>query len=84
MLATLGYPVAPYWDSDRPLTPDETRDIAAAGVMVFQYDGTTDTETALFTAASDAQVQALLDYARGEVRRVGRGNPDGHGCGADA
>ncbi|MCZ2903229.1 ATP-dependent nuclease [Burkholderia thailandensis] len=65
-LATLGYPVALYRDSDRPLTPDETRDIAAAGVVVFQYDGTMDTETALFTAASDAQVQALLDYARAE------------------
>uniref|UniRef100_UPI001594ADEF ATP-dependent nuclease n=1 Tax=Burkholderia vietnamiensis TaxID=60552 RepID=UPI001594ADEF len=65
-LAALGYPVALYRDSDRPLTPDETRDVVAAGVVIFQYDGAMDTETALFTAASDAQVQALLDYARAE------------------
>lgn len=53
-------------DSDRALTPDEARDVAAAGIAVFQYDGALDTETALLTPATDAQVQALLAYAREE------------------
>lgn len=65
-LAELGYAVAMFRDSDRAMTGDEARDVAAAGVALFEYDGALDTEAALFGAATDGQVQALLDYARGE------------------
>jgi hypothetical protein len=65
-LAKLGYAVAMYRDSDRALTSDDARDVAAAGVIVFEYDGALDTEMALFLAASDAQVEALIEFAREE------------------
>lgn len=65
-LARLGYAVALFRDSDRALTADEALEVATTGVTVFQYDGALDTEAAMFSAAADGQVQALLDYAREE------------------
>jgi len=63
-LAALGYPVAIYRDSDRPLGPDELRDIVASQISVFEYNGSIDTESALISAANDRQVQELIDLAR--------------------
>jgi AAA domain, putative AbiEii toxin, Type IV TA system/P-loop containing region of AAA domain len=65
-LAAMGYPVAMFRDSDRAMTADQLRDTAAAGIAVYQYDGTLDIEAAMFTAANDDEAQALIQYARSE------------------
>lgn len=65
-LAGLGYEAAIYRDSDTVLTHDNLAALAAAGVPVFEYGGGLNTEQAIFSAASDTMVQALLAYAREE------------------
>ncbi|MEF7615875.1 AAA family ATPase [Aquincola sp. MAHUQ-54] len=65
-LAGLGYPTAMFRDSDTVLAPATVAALAAAGVPVFEYGGSLNTEQAIFTAASDELVQALLVYAREE------------------
>jgi hypothetical protein len=63
-LADLGYPTALFRDSDVALTAVDIAALAASGVPVFEYGGMLNTEQAIFSAASDAAVQALLGYAR--------------------
>ncbi len=65
-LVGLGYEVAIYRDSDTVLMPAAIAALAAAGVPVFEYGGGLNTEQAIFSAASDALVEALLAYAREE------------------
>ena len=65
-LAGLGYPTAMFRDSDTVLAPATVAALATAGVPVFEYGGGLNTEQAIFTAASDELVQALLVYAREE------------------
>lgn len=65
-LAGLGYPTAMFRDSDTVLAPATVTALAAAGVPVFEYCGSLNTEQAIFAAASDELVQALLVYAREE------------------
>lgn len=63
-LADLGYSTALFRDSDVPLTAENITELAAANVPIFEYGGMLNTEQAIFSAASDAAVQALLGYAR--------------------
>ncbi|CAN7771023.1 AAA family ATPase [Variovorax sp. LjRoot290] len=72
-LAGLGYTVAVFRDSDVPLPPESIASLAAAAIPIFEYGNMLDVEHALFSAANDAQVQRLLDYARQE-RGEGRVN----------
>ncbi len=65
-LAKLGYLTALYRDSDDPLLADQQTKLAAAGIPVFEYGGGLYTELAIFSAASDARVQELLQHAREE------------------
>lgn len=65
-LAGLGYPTAMFRDSDTTLAPATVAALAAAGVPVFEYGGGLNTEQAIFSAANDELVQALLAYAREE------------------
>lgn len=65
-LAGLGYPTAMFRDSDTVLAPATIAALAAAGVPVFEYGGGLNTEQAIFSAANDELVQALLAYAREE------------------
>jgi hypothetical protein len=72
-LAQLGYSVAVFRDSDVPLTEEAAASLDGAGIQVFEYGEELDSEHALFSAASDGQVQRLLEYAR-EERGVGKIN----------
>ncbi|MGT2476501.1 ATP-dependent nuclease [Paraburkholderia terrae] len=72
-LAQLGYSVAVFRDSDVPLTEEAAAALDGAGIPVFEYGEELDSEHALFSAASDQQVQRLLAYAR-EERGVGKIN----------
>jgi len=65
-LAGLGYRTAIYRDSDTVLPPFTVAALATAGVPVFEYGGGLNTEQAIFSAASDEMVQALLVFARHE------------------
>lgn len=65
-LARLGYVTALYRDSDDPLSVDQQVDLAMAGIPVFEYGGGLYTELAIFSVASDARVQELLQHAREE------------------
>ncbi|HGJ9200363.1 TPA: ATP-dependent endonuclease [Pseudomonas aeruginosa] len=65
-LAGLGYEIAVYRDSDTVLTPAIVAALALANVPVFEYGGGLNTEQAIFSAANDELVQALLTYAREE------------------
>lgn len=65
-LAALGYQVAVYRDSDAAMKAGEAATLAAAGIPVFEYGGSLNTEQAIFYAASDELVQALLTFARKE------------------
>ncbi len=64
--AALGFQTAIFRDSDRVLTTSQAAELTAAGVVVFQYDGKLNTEQALFQAANDLQIQALVESAREE------------------
>lgn len=63
-LANLGYATALFRDSDVPLTAENVSDLIDAGVPVFEYGNMLNTEEAIFSAATDEAVQALLNYAR--------------------
>jgi hypothetical protein len=65
-LAALGYTTVLYRDSDKALAPDVQARLAAAGISTIEYGHGLNTEKALFSAASDDSVQALLEYARAE------------------
>jgi hypothetical protein len=65
-LAALGYATAIYRDSDTVLTPATLANLTAAAIPIFEYGEGLNTEQAMFLAASDAMVQELLTYARGE------------------
>lgn len=65
-LAALGFPVAIFRDSDVPLTVEQSAKVAAAGIPVFEYGDSLNTEQAIFLAASNDNVQRLLDHAREE------------------
>jgi hypothetical protein len=65
-LAGLGYQTAIYRDSDTVLSATTFAALAAAGVPVFEYGRSFNTEQAIFLAASDELVQLLLAYARSE------------------
>ena len=65
-LARLGYLTALYRDSDDPLSADQQTKLAAAGIPVFEYGGGLYTELAIFSVATDARVQELLQHAREE------------------
>lgn len=65
-LQTLGYKVAIFRDSDQPIRADVLEALTAASVPVFEYGHGLNTEQAIFSAATDEVVQALLVYARAE------------------
>lgn len=65
-LSALGYQVAVYRDSDAAMKAEDAAALAAAGIPVFEYGGALNTEQAIFYAASDEMVQALLNFAREE------------------
>lgn len=65
-LAGLGYPTAMFRDSDTVLAPATIAALAAVSVPVFEYGGGLNTEQAIFSAANDELVQAVLAYAREE------------------
>ena len=65
-LAALGFKVAIYRDSDLSLTADQQAAVTAAGIPVFEYGSLLNTEQAIFFAATDDQVERLLNYAREE------------------
>lgn len=66
VLAGLGYPTAMFRDSDTVLPPKTIAALARAHVPVFEYGDGLNTEQAIFSAANDELVQALLAYARQE------------------
>lgn len=63
-LASLGYQVALYLDSDVPLTPDAQAQLAVHNIQMFEYGFWLNTEQALFQYASDTNVQRMLNVAR--------------------
>ncbi|WP_153117675.1 ATP-dependent nuclease [Rhodocyclus tenuis] len=65
-LDKLGYLTALYRDSDDPLSAEQQAKLASAGIPVFEYGGGLYTELAIFSAATDARVQELLQHAREE------------------
>ena len=65
-LAGLGYATAMFRDSDTVLARPIVTALAAAAVPVFEYGNRLNTEQAIFAAANDELVQALLTYAREE------------------
>ncbi|WPC68000.1 AAA family ATPase [Rhodoferax ferrireducens] len=65
-LTELGFHTAIYRDSDDPLTADQIAKLALYGIPVFEYGSGLNTEQAMFSAASNDQVQELLEYARSE------------------
>ena len=65
-LAKLGYLTALYRDSDDPLTVDQQTKLAESNIPVFEYGHELYTELAIFSAATDAHVQELLQHAREE------------------
>ena len=65
-LAELGYSCAIYRDSDTAISADNLAALAAKDIPIFEYGGGLNTEQAIFSAATDEQVQELLDYAREE------------------
>ena len=65
-LASLGYTTEIYRDSDTAPSAAHVAALADAGIPVFEYGGGLNTEQAIFTVASDALVQELLEYARFE------------------
>ncbi|BEV72626.1 hypothetical protein THUN1379_21080 [Paludibacterium sp. THUN1379] len=65
-LAELGYCCAIYRDSDTAISSDNLAALAEKNIPIFEYGGGLNTEQAIFSAATDEQVQELLDYAREE------------------
>lgn len=65
-LAALGYVTTLYRDSDKALAPEVQAQLACAGIATIEYGNGLNTEQALFSAASDDSVQALLDFVRTE------------------
>lgn len=65
-LASLGYTVALYRDSDTELKAGEGPLLASAGIPVIEYGAKLRTEQAIFSAATDQNVDALLKVARQE------------------
>ena len=62
-LASLGYKTALFRDSDVPLDLAVSAQLTAAGIDVYEWDGTVATEQRIFTDASWPVVQRLLDIA---------------------
>ena len=65
-LHSLGYITAIYRDSDTVLSAANLTALSTVAIPIFEYGGGLNTEQAIFSAASDALVQELLDYARVE------------------
>jgi hypothetical protein len=65
-LASLGYRVALYRDSDVALTAGETAGLVGAGIPIIEYGALLNSEQAIFQNAPDVQVQALLVHLRNE------------------
>jgi hypothetical protein len=65
-LSKLGYAIALYRDSDVPLAAAQAVDLAVHHIPVIEYGHGFHTEQAIFVEASDAHVQELLVYTRGE------------------
>jgi hypothetical protein len=65
-LSKLGYAIALYRDSDVQLTPLQIAELAEHHIPVFEYGHGLLTEQAIFGEATDAHVQELLVYTRGE------------------
>lgn len=65
-LSDLGYLTAIYRDSDTSLPSEVEASLLGASIPVFEYGDGLNTERAIFTAATDGQVQELLAYARSE------------------
>lgn len=65
-LAKLGYLTALYRDSDKPLNSKQKSKLAAAHIPIFEYGNSLYTELAIFDAATDIDVQELLQFAREE------------------
>jgi hypothetical protein len=63
-LASMGFTVAIYRDSDDALRPAQTEGLTAAGIPVFEYGAGMYTEQTIFEAANEADVQRILEYAR--------------------
>ena len=65
-LAELGFTTAIFRDSDKLLDGTQLSALQAAGVPILEYGDALRTEQALFGAASDQDVQKLLQHARAE------------------
>ncbi|MBB3760801.1 ATP-dependent nuclease [Xanthomonas arboricola] len=63
-LGKLGYHVALFRDSDVPLSFKDFSELAKAGIQVIEYGNNLNTEQAIFSAAIDPLVQALLELMR--------------------
>lgn len=74
-LSKLGYSTALYRDSDVPLTPAQNTELATHLIPVFEYGNGLNTEQAIIDVATDAHVQELLVYTRGQ-----RGDDSVNGC----
>ncbi|MBF8700276.1 ATP-dependent nuclease [Pseudomonas putida] len=66
-LRALGYEVGLFRDSDRKLDAHFAAKLQAQGVRVIEYGGGLNTERAVFQAATDAQIDGLLDLVVGFI-----------------
>lgn len=66
-LAILGYPVALFRDSDRPLDARWRRPLQELNVQIIEYAEGLNTEQAIFSAAPDELIDLLLGLVRGFI-----------------
>jgi len=66
VFSKLGYDVALFRDSDTKLTADVLANLSAQNIPIFEYEGSLNTEQAIFWAANDDRIQELLEYMRDE------------------
>ncbi|WP_442110814.1 ATP-dependent nuclease [Pseudomonas sp. NUPR-001] len=66
-LAILGYPVALFRDSDRPLDARWRRALQELNVQIIEYAEGLNTEQAIFHAAPDELIDVLLGLVRGFI-----------------
>ncbi len=63
-LLRLGYPVAIFMDSDKPLSADDEKRFTSNGGFVFRWPSNWALEDAIFQSSPFNVIVALLDYAR--------------------
>jgi hypothetical protein len=65
-LKALGYETVLFRDSDTAVSADNAALLNGAGIQTIEYGGGLNTERAIFGAADDDAVQAVLEYLRSE------------------